>query len=210
MIWTYIPGCVKCWVSGRNVLCAVWDRIQSGDDRMEITAKCRYDLDASRALVHSMVYKGANPKRRFAVRVAVCVAFALLLAAAACVRGISLLPMLLFGLLAMIIAMDCFLYFGLPRMQFNALGKAKGTVNEYVFCEERVRAFTSREGFGGETEAEYSQFAKVCETSRYFFLFLNDNQALMVDKSTVSGGTVENLREKLSFHAKDKYQRCQY
>ncbi len=57
---------------------------------------------------------------------------------------------------------------------------------------------------------EYSLFTKVYETSDYFFLYQTNNQVFLVDKSTVEGGSVDDIRNKLSSFVKDKYYICKY
>ena len=46
--------------------------------------------------------------------------------------------------------------------------------------------------------------------SDYFFLYQTNNQAFLVDKSTVEGGSVDDIRNKLSSFVKDKYYICKY
>lgn len=47
-------------------------------------------------------------------------------------------------------------------------------------------------------------------TSDYFFLYQNNNQVFLVDKSTIEGGRIDDIRNKLSSFVKDKYIVCKY
>ena len=82
--------------------------------------------------------------------------------------------------------------------------------NIYLFGDDILKVFTKSEEYNGEAEMEYSLFAKVYETSDYFFLYQANNQAFLVDKSTVEGGSVDDIRNKLSSFVKDKYYICKY
>lgn len=86
----------------------------------------------------------------------------------------------------------------------------KETENEYVFCDDVLRTFTKSQEYNGEAVIECSLFVKVYETSKYFFMYQTNNQVSIVDKSTIEGGTVEEIRNKLSAFVKDKYILCKY
>ena len=73
-----------------------------------------------------------------------------------------------------------------------------------------MKVFTKSEEYNGEAEIEYSVFIKIYETSKYFFLYQTNNQVFLVDKSTIEGGSVEGIRNKLSSFVKDKYFICKY
>lgn len=86
----------------------------------------------------------------------------------------------------------------------------KDAENEYIFCDNSLKTFTKSETYNGEAEIEYSIFVKVYETSDYFFLYQNNNQVFLVDKSTIEGGRIDDIRNKLSSFVKDKYIVCKY
>ena len=86
----------------------------------------------------------------------------------------------------------------------------KDAENEYIFCDNVLKTFTKSQEYNGEAKFEYSLFVKVYETSKYFFMYQTNNQVLIVDKSTIEGGTVEEIRNKLSAFVKDKYILCKY
>ena len=102
------------------------------------------------------------------------------------------------------------MYFGLPNIRYKSLAKMKDAENEYIFCDNSLKTFTKSETYNGEAEIEYSIFVKVYETSDYFFLYQNNNQVFLVDKSTIEGGRIDDIRNKLSSFVKDKYIVCKY
>ena len=90
------------------------------------------------------------------------------------------------------------------------MNKMKDVENQYIFCDNVLKTFTKSKEYNGEAEIEYSLFVKVYETSKYFFMFQTKNQVLLVDKNTIEGGTVEDIRNKLTTYVKDKYIICKY
>ena len=73
-----------------------------------------------------------------------------------------------------------------------------------------MKAFTTSQVYNGQAEIEYTLFLKAYETSRYLFLYQTRKQIFIVDKNTIEGGTVEDLRNLLSAVLKDKYFLCAY
>ena len=82
--------------------------------------------------------------------------------------------------------------------------------NQYIFCDDVLKAFTKSREYNGESEIAYSLFVKVYETSKYLFLYQTNNQVFIVDKNTIEGGTVEEIRNKLSAFVTNKYIVCKY
>ena len=122
----------------------------------------------------------------------------------------DVVPIILIVVDLLVILIDFFMYFGLPKIQYKALAKMKDAENEYVFCDNVLKTFTKSQEYNGEAEIEYSLFVKVYETTRYLFLYQTNNQVFIVDKNTIEGGTVEEIRNKLSAFVKDKYILCKY
>ena len=121
------------------------------------------------------------------------------------------MPLILVVIAAAIIMLwNAYMWFFYPKVRYNALAKLKNTQNEYVFTDEKIFVITTGAEYSGEAEIEYSLFVKVYETSKYLFLYQTNNQVFIVDKSTVEGGTVEEIRNKLSTFLKAKYITCKY
>lgn len=177
---------------------------------MEIKAKCKYDFESVKALAHLAMYKKADPKKRLKFWTVV---YAILFA-------IVVLEMLAFGMdtvllcaLAVEIAFLSLMYgwhFIVPKTQYKALAKLQNSENEYVFCDTFLKVSTKNNEYSGESVIEYSCFVKAYETTKYFFLFQTNNQAFLVDKNTIEGGTAEEIRNKLSGLLKNKYIVCKY
>lgn len=86
----------------------------------------------------------------------------------------------------------------------------KDAGNEYIFCDNVVKVFTKSEGYNGAAEMKYTLLVKAYETSKYLFLYQSNNQAFIVDKATVVGGSFEDIRKKISSFLGDKYFICKY
>lgn len=104
-----------------------------------------------------------------------------------------------------IVAMDFLLLKSIEK----SLSQYIGMRQEFVFADYEMSETTSSEKFNGTSRLKYSAVHKVMETSKYFFVYQTDNSVYIVDKSTLSGGTVEELRAKLSPAVK-KYVVCKY
>ena len=92
----------------------------------------------------------------------------------------------------------------------ESLAKIQNVENQYIFCDNVLKTFTKSQEYNGQAEIEYSLFVKVYETSRHLFLYQTNNQVFIVDKNTIEGGTVEEIRNKLSAFAPNKYIVCKY
>lgn len=177
---------------------------------MEIRAKCKFDFDSIKSLTHLSSYKKSNPKKTVRSRAILCFVLLLVIVAELIVFEFDFVPIILIVVDLLVIAVNTFMYFGLPRIQYKALAKMKDAENDYLFCDDVLKAFTKSEEYNGEAEMEYSLFVKVYETSKYFFLYQTNNQVFLVDKSTIEGGSVDDIRNKLSSFVKDKYFICKY
>ena len=177
---------------------------------MEIKARCKFDLETVKALTHLTMYKKADPRKRL---IFWSVAFAILFI-------IIILEIIAFGFdttLAVLLGVEIFgllliyfWYFIIPKIQYKSLAKMQNVENQYIFCDDVLKTFTKSQEYNGEAEIKYSLFVKVYETTRYLFLYQTNYQVFIVDKSTIEGGTVEEIRNKLSAFVKDKYIICKY
>lgn len=85
----------------------------------------------------------------------------------------------------------------LPRRMYKRSGAYRDTVNEFVFTDDALTARTNAEGMNESASVAYSSLVKLTETDDYFMIFPDNKRFLVVDKATVEGGTVDDLREKL-------------
>lgn len=176
---------------------------------MEIKAKCQFDFEAMRALSHLAVFKKSNPKKRFLTMSISSVVLVLVII----LEIVIFSDANLVGLLCLAIVLllfECYLYFLLPKISYKATAKMKDAVNEYIFLDDMIKVFTKSDEYNGEAKIEYSLFAKVYETSKYLFMYQTNNQAFVIDKSTIEGGTTEDIRMKLYSFLGDKYIICKY
>lgn len=181
-----------------------------GGDDMEIRAKCKFDFDAIKALTHLSTYKKSNPKRTVRSRAILYFVLLLMVIAELIVFGFNFFPIILIVVALFAIAVDLFMYFALPQIQYKALAKMKNAENNYLFCDNVIKVLTKSEEYNGEAEIEYSLLVKVYETAKYFFLYQTDNQVFLVEKSTIENGSVDDIRNKLSSFVKDQYFICKY
>jgi len=176
---------------------------------MEIKAKCKFDFDSIRALTHLSLFKKANPKKKFLSWSIISAILAVIIILEMIIFSDAMLIELL-CIAGLLFLLECYLYLLLPKIRYKALAKMKDAENEYIFCDNVLKAFTKSQEYNGEAEIEYSLFVKVYETSRHLFLYQTNNQVFIVDKNTVEGGTVEEIRNKLSAFATNKYIVCKY
>ena len=176
---------------------------------MEIQAECKFDLPAVTALTRLQWAGRIDPRKVLAIHLCISIGVVLF-------SGYFMLTdpqpsgITLFIAALALAPLDCVFYFLLPRGQFKALGKQQNGENTYIFGENSIKITSQSQGSTGSSEMEYSVFVKICETSRYFFLFLNKGQAFIVDKTTVRGGTAREIRKRLTARANCKYVICRY
>lgn len=172
---------------------------------MEIKAKCKFDYDTIKDLTRaSLFYKKGNPKRRFVAALIMCF-FILIFSVINLINKLDYVFVMYFVLGVLLLLLDIYLYFLLPKVRYKALANMRETNNEYTFCDDVIRIVTTNNDYNGAAEINYSLLVKVCETSKYFFLYQTKNQVLIVDKSTIENGTADDLKNKLISYVRDKY-----
>lgn len=166
---------------------------------MEIKATSKFDYETIRTFYYMSI------KRRVILET---VFFAVL-------EAIIILEMFLFGISSVL----CGLAIGIPvgslivcllrllgvKSYYKSYGKMKNVKNEYTFLEDSFCAVSNNEGMCGESETKYSMIEKVIEKPDYIYIFQTKRQAIIVDKSTITGGTVEDIRNKLMPILQKKY-----
>ena len=176
---------------------------------MEIRAKCKFDFESIRALTHLSLFKKANPKKRFLTWSIISAILVVIIIFEMIVFSDAMLVELLCVVIILFL-LECYLYFLLPKIRYKALAKMKEVENEYIFFDNVLKTFTKSQEYNGEAEIEYSLFVRVYETTKHLFLYQTNNQVFIVDKSTIDGGTIEDVRNKLTAFVKDKYIICKY
>lgn len=177
---------------------------------MKIKAKCTYDYNAVRALIHVTMFKKNNPKTQYIGTAVYC---AVMLAAVLSIGFVFGWKKSLFILLAVdliIFAICNYSYFLLPKIAYKNISSFAGIENEYIFLDDVFKTFSKTSEYNGEAELKYSLVPKVIENSRYFFIYQDKAQAYVVDKSAFEGGTAEELRRALQPKINGKYIICKY
>ena len=176
---------------------------------MEIKASCKYDKPAVKAFVYVTMFRKKDPKK--------CIAFLLCLVwfmvALALVSAVGYGTVYSFELYLVIALMFVIVHifcFALPTLNYKAQAKLSDRVEDYLFCDDVLKTTLKTDGVASETQINYSLLAKAYETSKYLFLFPANNQGILVDKSTLSAGDMETVRDRLRAVLKDKYFVCRY
>lgn len=177
---------------------------------MEITAKGVLNLESIKALVHFQMFRKNDPRKRIKSWTILYAILFLVLIAELFWVGMDDTLILLLVCIIVILLLEYFMYFILPKIQYNSLAQMKDIVNEYVFTEESMQVVSKGENYHSQGEIKYSVLVKMCETSRYLFIFQNKSQAFIVDKNTIKDGSIEELREKITSQMSGKYILCKY
>lgn len=177
---------------------------------MEVHASCKMDLDAIKALIRLEMFKKADPRKRmifwsivYGVLLTVCIVnwilFGFNTSNFAYVLVAILAPLLVF-----------YMYFIVPKIRYKAMQGMRQSENKYVFLDDMLKISTAGQEYNGTAEVGYTLLVRAYETSHYFFLFETKNQVFLVDKSTLTGGTAEEIRSKLTSVLRSKYILCRY
>ncbi len=108
-----------------------------------------------------------------------------------------------------LLLLELYLYVIFPKIREKSMRPLLGCVNTYEFHDNDFSANSQGAGIQGTSTQGYAVLQKVFETDRYLFLFQINNTALIVEKATVSGHELHDLREKLR-SVVPKYVRCDY
>lgn len=175
---------------------------------MNITATCKYDLKAYQALTRLSMFKKSNPKKQFIFLFALeTLLFLIMIWESFWVEGIMLLSIISYFLMTFLLF---FGYFILPKIQYKASYKMADIEAEFTFTDTQLRISTKGASYEGTAQLDYSVLFKVMETGTYLFLFERKSVAYIVEKATLTGGTIEELRTALSSVLGKNYIICNY
>lgn len=177
---------------------------------MEIHAYCEYNLKSFKALNGLMLFGKENPAKRMLMW---GIIYGILLVAVILNLfwlGPDSTMLLLLCLLVVIQLYMCSCYFLRPIRQYKSMANLRGAVNHYCFRQDSLEVTSSNSSYNGQSELQYSGIFRCMETDAYFFLFLSKRQVYAVDKATITGGTAEDIRNRLSACLGRKYIRCKY
>lgn len=177
---------------------------------MEIRATGTLDFQTMRAFTHLCMFKKANPKKKMTLYSVLCALVIVMIVVWMLIFGADSTMIILLCCLWVLFLLEAFMYFKLPKIRYRSLGKMKDVTNKYVFGEAAVEIVTKGEEYEGKCAVMYSSLSKVMENSKYFYIYQNQMQVFIVEKSTVVGGTAEEIRQKLSAYLREHYIICKY
>jgi len=177
---------------------------------MEIKATSTYDLKTLKAFVRLNMFRKANPKKRMIIWGIIALLLTILIIAELITFGNSSGLLISLIVLWFAIGWYCYIYFLLPKIRYKATCKFADLKNNFIFTENQFEVFSNSDSYNGSCNMEYSMIFKVMETSEYIFIYQNKLQAYIVDKSTLEGGTIEQLRNLIINIIGKKYIICNY
>ena len=175
---------------------------------MEITAFAKYDWKTIKKFNHFHNFK-KNKLKRATVPI-------LLITLAINISGFAvcffldefdstLTTLLIIEVLLVLLLL--FSWFIMPRINFNLNKIAKNNRNEYIFKDETFSVSCESNGMSGNSEIKYKNVRCFYETKEYIYVYINMNQAFIVDKSSFTEGSIEELRMHLiSLIGNEKYK----
>ncbi len=87
----------------------------------------------------------------------------------------------------------------LPRFNYKLQKTKTDAINEYTFYDTRFTVVSTAGGITGTNEVEYTAINRVLETKDYIYIYIAKAKAMIVDKSTINGGTVEEIRKAIAW-----------
>ena len=177
---------------------------------MKITAKCTYDLP-----VYKAVQKNSRHRTGF-------ILWILLFCGAACL-GMGIFsklatpaenssdfenPSIILG--AVYLALSVFIIWARATAANRSFKKVKkdGIItNTFTFTDDTLEIVSKSDSIDSTGSIKYHALVKAIEDNDYIYIYPNKLTAYVVDKSTLEGGTAEELRAHLtSVFGKKKYK----
>ncbi len=183
---------------------------ERGERPMRITASSTYDRETVRDMTRFAMFRKHEPKKRMLMWTALFCVLIIVLIAEMLLWGYSTYLLVLAIFATGFLLLEWFFYLRLPAIQYRNAGKIAGAKNEFVFTEKRMEVSSTAGDYVGSAEMEYDTLYRIYETGTYFFLYLQKGQYYVVNKATVRGGSVEELRSTLIGAVGGRYVRCHY
>ena len=174
------------------------------NDTMEVHAKSKFDYETIKELTHRSSFRIIKP-RAMAILIAICniIVFWLFIESYLYyeigANDFSTLIVILIG-----DGVLAYIYWGVPKIRYKALGKLQNLENEYIFGDETIKISNKSEEFNAEGEIKYTLIPKVMETPKYIFIYQNMRSVYIIDKATITNGTIEDIRAKLAQYVPQK------
>ena len=107
---------------------------------------------------------------------------------------VGLFEIFLVALIVLIDVVSIITYFVIPRSSIKKSPALNSTVN-FEFYHDNLK-ISAETRFGKEvSELRYSAIVKYAERVNDIYLFISKNQAFIIDEASLSGATVEELKE---------------
>lgn len=108
---------------------------------------------------------------------------------------------------ALVSGLLLYMYFVIPHSRWKRVAATPKGETFLTFLDKSVHVKTF---IGGERRREgamaYTDFFRFKETKKYFFLYVAQNQALIIDKAALDGGSPAELRGKLKEYKSVSYR----
>ena len=111
------------------------------------------------------------------------------------------------AMIGLVTGLLLYMYFVIPHSRWKRVAATPKGETYLTFLDKSVHVKTF---IGGERRREgamaYTDFFRFKETKKYFFLYVAQNQALIIDKAALDGGTPDELRGKLREYRSVSYR----
>ncbi|MBE5887547.1 MAG: YcxB family protein [Lachnospiraceae bacterium] len=167
---------------------------------MEVRAKSKFDYETIKELAHRSSYRLISPKVYWIVMI-ICT---FIVFGTSFLFGVESDDIALMVVILICDAVSVYIYWGVPKIRYKALGKLQNLENEFIFGDETMKIINRSEEYTGQGEIKYSIIPKVMETPKYIFIYQDLRSVYIIDKSTVTNGTIEDIRAKLAQYVPQK------
>ncbi len=87
-----------------------------------------------------------------------------------------------------------FIYVFLPKLNYKMQKTTTDTINKYTFYDTKLVAISTAKGITSTSEVEYSTLDRVLENKKYIYIYIAKDKAMIVDKSTITNGSIDEIR----------------
>ena len=88
-------------------------------------------------------------------------------------------------------------YVFFPHLSYKLTKITNNVEDNHLFCDDSFIVETKGKNITSQATVKYDILKKVYEDGEHFFIYISKNQAYVVDKATISGGSEGELRNRL-------------
>lgn len=85
----------------------------------------------------------------------------------------------------------------MPLINYKLTKVSTGLHDILTFYDDEIKVISQSKNINTESTLGYDVLKKVYETNEFFFVYISHQQAFIVDKSTIQGGSEQQLRNRL-------------